>query len=170
MLAQLSPYTQPMRWTVILLFAVLLCAALFAGCSSGGAEKRGQPSTHAVSVELKPPVISEQFTLLPCPAKPKTTLDFEGCAEHRIVRSDNAINERVRAIFSLLRSRRRAAAQGRFVRGERAWLTYRRAVCESRADVYEGGSAAPVVFAECVANKNAAHLKQLRAFERDLRH
>src|SRR2546423_10756473 len=108
---------------------------------------------------LEPPVISEGFTLLPCPATPKTTIDFEGCAEHRIRQSDRAINARVRAIFSLLNRRRSRAAQARFVRGERAWLTYRRAVCASRADVYEGGSESPVAFADCEVGANAAHLK-----------
>ena len=153
----------PVRWVLILFLSVLPCLG-FTGCDGSQAEK--QPSTHSVS-EPKPPVISEDFTLLPCPTKPKTTRDFEGCAEHRIVRSDRAINERVRVIFSRLSSRN--ASLGRFVRGERAWLTYRRAVCESRADVYEGGSAAGIVFAECVADKNLVHLKELRMFERDLR-
>jgi uncharacterized protein YecT (DUF1311 family) len=118
---------------------------------------------------MAPPVISESFTPLPCRAKPKTTLDFEGCAERRIVRSDKAINDRVRAIFSLLKRRRSVSAQRRFVRGERAWLTYRRTVCASRADVYEGGSEGPVVFADCQVGANAAHLKELRTFARDLR-
>jgi len=153
----------------LILLLPVLCAGFFAGCGSSHSEKREQPSIY-LSPDLKPPVISEHFTLLPCPAKPKTTLDFEGCAEHRILRLDKAINERVRVTFSLLRSRRSAAAAGRFVHGEHAWLMYRRSVCESRADVYEGGSAAGIVFAECVADKNVAHLKGLRAFERDLRH
>jgi uncharacterized protein YecT (DUF1311 family) len=117
----------------------------------------------------KPPVISESFTVLPCPAKPKTTVDLEGCAEHRIVRSDKAINAQVRTIFSLLRRSRSRSALARFVRGERAWLTYRRAVCASRADVFEGGSGAPVAFADCEAGINAAHLNELRIFARELR-
>jgi uncharacterized protein YecT (DUF1311 family) len=111
-------------------------------------------------------VISEGFTLLPCPPEPKSTLDFEGCAEHKIVRSDRAINELVGVIFSRHLS---AAGRRRFVPSERAWLTYRRSVCASRADIYEGGSAAGIVFAECVVAKNSAHLKDLRAFERGLR-
>jgi uncharacterized protein YecT (DUF1311 family) len=115
-------------------------------------------------------VIAEQFTLLPCPGKAKTTVELEGCAEHRILRLDKAINQQVRVIFSLLRSRRSTAATARFVRGEHAWLTYRRSVCGSRTDVYEGGSAAGVLFAECVADNNAAHLTGLRAFRRELRH
>jgi uncharacterized protein YecT (DUF1311 family) len=126
-------------------------------------------ATAAAPAVLEPPVISESFTLLPCPAKPKTTLDSEGCAEHRIVRSDRAINAEVRTIFALLETRRSRSAQVRFVRGERAWLVYRRTVCASRADVYEGGSEGPVVFAECEAGKNAVHLKELRIFARELR-
>jgi len=115
--------------------------------------------------DLKPPVIVEHFTLLPCPAKPKSTLNFEGCAEHRILKSDQAINKQVRVIVE---RRSSAASRSRFVRSERAWLTYRRAVCESRADVYEGGSAAGIVFAKCVADRNLAHLKDLKTFERGL--
>jgi uncharacterized protein YecT (DUF1311 family) len=114
---------------------------------------------------LEPPVITEGFTLLPCPAKPGTTLELEGCAEHRIVGTDTAINQRVRAIFSLLGT---PSARARFARGERAWLERRRNLCESRADVYDGGSAAPVAFAECVADQNVAHLEDLRVFERAL--
>jgi len=158
-----------MRWPLILVSSLMLWAGLFAGCdSSSHASKREQRSTRASSG--KPPVISEGFTLLSCPAKPKTTLDFEGCAEHKIVRTDEAINLRAKRLFVLLGSRHGGAARDRFVRGERAWLTYRRSVCESRADVYEGGSEANVVFAGCEARRNAAHLRDLRAFLRDLRH
>ena len=104
-------------------------------------------------LDLAPPVIAEGFTLLPCPPKPKpkSMLDLEGCAQHRILESDRAINKLVRKIF---RSRSSAASRERFVRGERAWLTYRRAVCKSRADVYEGGSAAGLVFVTCVVDRN----------------
>jgi uncharacterized protein YecT (DUF1311 family) len=111
-------------------------------------------------------VIPEGFTVFPCPAKPLTTIELMGCEEHRILRSDRAINARVRAIFSRLGSR---AAKRRFIRGERAWLRYRRAACESRADVYEGGSLAKVVSAKCMADENLAHLRELKVFERNLR-
>lgn len=120
----------------------------------------------AAAAPPKPPVITESFTLLPCPSKPKTTLDFEGCAEHRIVASDAAINKRVKTVFFLLRS---AASRGRFVRAEHAWLAYRRATCMSRSDVFEGGTLAVVTFAGCEADLNDAHLKDLAAFERQLR-
>jgi len=157
-----------MRWTATLMLLAILCAG-FPGCDSDQAETEEQKSTRSIADDLEPPVISEQFTLLPCPAKPKSTLDLEGCAEHRIVKSDKAINEIVGVIFARLRRSSSGAAR-RFVRSERAWLTYRRSDCESRADsIYEGGSAAGFVFAECVAARNVAHLTDLRAFERNLR-
>jgi uncharacterized protein YecT (DUF1311 family) len=120
--------------------------------------------------DLVPPVVSESFTPLPCPAKPKTTLDFEGCAERRILSTDKAINARVKRIFLVLQKGRSRSAVARFVRGERAWLAYRRAVCLSRADVYEGGSQGGVLFADCEADANAVHLKDLRRFQRGLTH
>ena len=123
----------------------------------------------SAAAKLQPPVIRESFTVLPCPANPHTTLELEGCAEHRILRSDGAINTRVRTIFLLVERTRTAGAVARFVRGERAWLAYRRATCESRADVFEGGTAAGLVAANCVAGANAAHLRELRIFERNLR-
>jgi uncharacterized protein YecT (DUF1311 family) len=155
-----------MRWTATLMLLAILCAG-FPGCDSDQAETEEQTSTRSIADDLEPPVISEQFTLLPCPAKPKSTLDFEGCAEHRILKSDKAINEIVGVIFARLRHSSSGAAR-RFVRSERAWLTYRRSACESRADIYEGGSAAGIVFAECVAARNVAHLSDLTAFERNL--
>jgi uncharacterized protein YecT (DUF1311 family) len=133
---------------------ILLLTLVLAGCESKKAERP------------EPPVIVEHFTLLRCPAKPTSTLDFEGCAEHRTLESDDAINRRVKTVSRRLSS---AAARRSFIDSERAWLTYRRTVCDSRAYVYEGGSAARIVFAKCVADRNLAHLKDLATFERNLR-
>jgi uncharacterized protein YecT (DUF1311 family) len=144
------------------LLPCLLCAAALAGCD----DAEEQPAAARGST-LEPPVISEGFTLLPCPAKPKSTIDFEGCSEHRILKSDRAINRVARVIFSRRLGSR--SARARFVRAERAWLMYRRTACESRADMFEGGSAAILVYGECVEAKNRGHLKELRAFERNLR-
>ena len=152
-----------MRWACLSLIPLVCTGCSVLGASSD--EEQTQPSAAQASV-LEPPVISESFTAFPCPANPGTTIDLMGCAEHRILRSDEAINAKVRAIFTHLSS---PASKGRFVRGERAWLAYRSAVCDSRADVYEGGSLAKVVFANCAAAENLAHLKDLRRFERDLR-
>src|SRR4051794_39380173 len=119
----------------------------------------------AAAAAPAPPVIKEGFTLLPCPKNPQTTLALEGCAEHRIVKSDAIINAKVKRIYGLLMTN---AAKTNFVVGERAWLSYRKANCQSRSDVYEGGTLAGVVFANCVADINDAHVKDLTSFEKAL--
>jgi len=106
---------------------------------------------------LKPPVIHEPFTLLPCPKNPGTTLEIEGCYEHQILATDHKINVNARAIFFKLAPRERAG----FVRGEREWLSYRRDTCAAEASKYAGGTLAAVVDATCQATRNKTHLADL---------
>jgi uncharacterized protein YecT (DUF1311 family) len=106
---------------------------------------------------LKPPVIHEAFTLLPCPKNPGTTLEIEGCYEHQIVATDRKINAKARAIFVKLAPRERAG----FVRGEHEWLAYRRDTCAAEASKYAGGTLAGVVDASCQAARNKTHLTDL---------
>ena len=111
----------------------------------------------AVLAGLKPPVIHEQFTLLPCPKNPGTTLEIEGCYEHQIVATDHKIDAKARAIFFKLAPSERAG----FVRGEREWLGYRRDTCAAEASKYAGGTLATVVDASCQAARNTTHLADL---------
>jgi uncharacterized protein YecT (DUF1311 family) len=147
-----------------MLLSLLWCVLLAAGCDHDRNEELAP--VHEEVAALKAPRVAETFTLLPCPGRPKSTRDHEGCAEHRIVRSDGAINDLNARIFTRLRTERN---QTRFVRAERAWLTYRTATCQSRSDGYYGGSVATIVFADCVANINRTHLKELSEFAHDLR-
>jgi uncharacterized protein YecT (DUF1311 family) len=106
---------------------------------------------------LKPPVVHEAFTPLPCPMHPSATLELEGCDEQAILKSDRAINADARAIFNLLAPSERAG----FVAGERAWLRYRRLSCAAEASKYAGGTLAGVVDAGCVVSRNRAHVRDL---------
>jgi uncharacterized protein YecT (DUF1311 family) len=114
-----------------------------------------------------PPVIREPFTLLPCPAHPRSTIELEGCREHALVASDRRVDARAAAIFRLLPT---AAPRAAFVRGERAWLGYRRASCSAQASVYAGGSLEPLAFLHCEAARNATHLLDLAQLENAVRH
>jgi uncharacterized protein YecT (DUF1311 family) len=139
---------------------VLACSPILAACGS---------SREIADRPLAPPVIREQFTPLPCPRSRvarQTTIGAEGCLERRILRTDAGIDARTRAIFGLLRDR---TARRRFLVAERAWLRYRRASCRSVADVYRGGTAQPVAFAQCVVDRNRQHLEDLAPFEAFLR-
>jgi uncharacterized protein YecT (DUF1311 family) len=110
------------------------------------------------SQRLRPPVIHETFTALPCPRHPQTTVALEGCAEKVILVTDRRINTRVARIFRLLR-----AGQPRvdFVASEQAWLRYRRRSCEAEGSFYAGGSMQPLANAECVGDRNRSHLSDL---------
>src|SRR4051794_8599153 len=103
---------------------------------------------------LKPPVIHEVFTPLPCPKHASSTLDYEGCSEQQILATDRKIDAKARAIFFKLAPRERAG----FVRGEREWLAYRRDTCAAEASKYAGGTLAAVVDASCQAARNKTHL------------
>jgi uncharacterized protein YecT (DUF1311 family) len=102
-------------------------------------------------------VIHEPFTLLSCPAHPRTTLDLEGCAEKALLKSDQAIDARVKTIWTLAPIEGRAA----FARGETSWLAYRRSNCTGQASKYSGGSEQPVAYLECEIARNRGHLADL---------
>jgi uncharacterized protein YecT (DUF1311 family) len=114
---------------------------------------------------LKPPVIREPFTPLPCPAHPKTSLAMEGCFEKSILASDRAIDAQAKMIFGHLLP----AARSRFVQSEGLWLRHRRSSCLTEASRYQGGSFQPVAFASCEVSRNRSHLKDLAELRHTLR-
>jgi uncharacterized protein YecT (DUF1311 family) len=120
------------------------------------------PLLFLVAATLKPPTILEQFTPLPCPRHPVTTLDLEGCAERAVLATDRAVDAQVRTIFHLLP----AKARGSFVDGELLWQRYRLSSCRAAAGYYAGGTLAPVVFANCLADRNRTHLVDLRSMRK----
>jgi uncharacterized protein YecT (DUF1311 family) len=116
--------------------------------------------------KLAAPVIREQFTPLPCPKHPQSTLELEGCAELRIVRADKHIDGVVSALFALLPDDR---ARSRLAAAQRAWLAYRSADCASMSDKYQGGTFAGVAAAYCTGDRSVQRLKDLRRFASLLR-
>ena len=116
--------------------------------------------------KLSPPVIHEPFTPLPCSGAPghRSTLQMEGCAEQQILASDKRIDALNQEIFGKLFD---AAARRRFIAGHNAWFAYRRAYCLSSSDVFEGGTEAAVVDADCTAAVNSQHVKDLKGFLAD---
>lgn len=127
-----------------------------------GALAVGAAVAASATSRLRPPVIHESFTLLSCPAHPVSTLDLEGCAEHRILREDRRVDVEVAAIFPLLYDN---AARRRLIAAQTVWLRFRAADCSSESDQYEGGTLAGVVAANCFADVDAARVTELRAFK-----
>jgi uncharacterized protein YecT (DUF1311 family) len=117
------------------------------------------------SQALKPLVIRDVLTPLPCPKDPQTTVALEGCAERAILSTDRKINAQAKVIFRLLRSPRTRVT---FDQGEEAWLEYRGSSCTAEASFYDGGSAQPVVNGNCIAARNRTHLRDLAAVKATL--
>jgi uncharacterized protein YecT (DUF1311 family) len=113
----------------------------------------------AGAATLKPPVIKEVFTPLQC-IHDGTTLGMEGCAEQQILNSDRTIDSVNGKIFTKLSS----SGKKDFINGHNAWFKYRTAYCLSESDVYHGGTEAGVIDAQCTANINRVHLKELQGF------
>jgi uncharacterized protein YecT (DUF1311 family) len=128
-----------------------------------------QPGGAGAAAKQTPPVIHETFTPLPCPGSPaeaQTTLGMEGCSEQAILKTDAKIDAVAKRIFARLAS---VAARKRFIKAQRAWMTYRNADCASVADKYEGGTLAGVVAADCTSSRTTRHLVEIRAFEKLLK-
>ncbi len=130
----------------------------------GAAPADGFP-VHAV--KLSPPMIHESFMVLPCAGAPghRSTVEEEGCAEQQILRSDETIDALNESIFAKLAG---DPARRRFIAGHEAWIAYRHAYCLSMSDVFEGGTEAGVIDADCVASVNNQHVTDLRGFLGDL--
>lgn len=111
------------------------------------------------------PKLTEAFTLLPCPAHPKTTVEVEGCAEHQIVRLDRRIDAEAQALYDLKTD---PMAKADFAKAQQAWVDYRRAECHSESDAYSGGSLEPVAFANCEVRINQERVRDLRELQGEL--
>jgi uncharacterized protein YecT (DUF1311 family) len=150
------------RLSVTVAAVSTIAAAGFAATQAGGAAP-------AHASKLEPVVIHETFTPLPCSGTPghRTTLQLEGCAEKLILKSEKQINLLAAQIFPILQDDR---ARRDLNAAQRAWLSYRKADCLSISDVFEGGTEAGVLDAQCFASRNGQRLKDLRAFHRNLTH
>jgi uncharacterized protein YecT (DUF1311 family) len=126
---------------------------------------RGILVSLVTAAAIAPPVIHEPFTALPCPLHPDTTIDVIGCQEHRVLRTDRAINVQAGTIFRLLRTETRRSS---FVAGERGWLQYRRQSCSAEASHVVGGKAHAVALLTCTLERNTSHLADLTAMRKAL--
>jgi uncharacterized protein YecT (DUF1311 family) len=116
------------------------------------------PSAAAAS-SSSAPVIHESFTLLACPKKPSTTVQIEGCAEHKVVALDKSIDALNAKIFTKLGK----AGRTSFVSASGAWVQYRNDTCSAEASIYAGGTIQPVAYANCLVSLDGSHVTDLKA-------
>jgi len=112
---------------------------------------------------IKPPVITESFTLLRC--SNESTIGMEGCEEHKLVAADKRIDREVRLVFTILHDN---AARMRFIQAQTTWFAFRQDDSRSQADIYEGGSESVVAALVCAVNDDNARSADLHDFFRGL--
>ncbi|MGZ4321754.1 MAG: lysozyme inhibitor LprI family protein [Solirubrobacteraceae bacterium] len=151
----------PKLLTLTVAAASTIAVTGFAATQAGGA------GPEASAAGLKPVVIHETFTPLPCSGAPghRTTLEQEGCAEKQILKTDTQIDLLAAQIFPILFDDR---ARRDFNAAQHAWLSYRKTDCLSMSDLFEGGTEAAVLDAQCFVSRNNQRVKDLRAFHRNL--
>jgi uncharacterized protein YecT (DUF1311 family) len=133
--------------------------SLAAGCGAAAlALSVIAPASAGAASSPSAPVIHEQFTLLACPQKPTTTVQIEGCAEHKIVATDKTIDALNAKIFTKLTKTGRAD----FIATNTDWVKYRNAACAAEASIYSGGTIQPVAYADCLVSIDASHVTELK--------
>ena len=131
---------------------MLAAVAVLTSCSS---------SQHASKEHLLESTQSGVLRPLPCPDDRKarlTTAGQEGCLGRAIRITTRQIKIQRNQVRRQLDHRGKTL----FSRAEAAWARYRVSACTSEADVYRGGSEAPVEFASCILAHERAHLRELR--------
>jgi uncharacterized protein YecT (DUF1311 family) len=152
--------------------ALLVCLGLpLAACSSSGSAASAPPATQRPTATPSPaasgmPTVTEVFTVLPCPAHPKETVEIEGCAEHQIVRLDGQINRTAKALY---RGQVDAATKASLAGAQQAWIAYRQAECVAEAAPYTGGTLYPIAFSNCEVRLDQARLRDLHTMKEELK-
>lgn len=134
---------------------------LTAGCAAAGLALCAGLPAPAGAAALSAPVVHESFTLLPCPQKPRTTVQLEGCAEHKVMARDKQINTLNAKIFAALNRTGRAD----LVTSNADWVTYRSAACTTEASVYAGGTIQPIAYANCLVSIDSSHITELKTMQ-----
>lgn len=131
---------------------------LAAGAAAAGLALSALAPASAGAASSSAPVIHEDFTSLACPGKPRTTVQIEGCAEHRVLALDRAIDSLNAKAFAKLGKSGRAA----FTAATTAWVTYRNENCAAQSSIYHGGSIQPVAYANCLVSIDRSHVTELK--------
>ena len=131
---------------------------LLAACGAASFALCAGPASQSAAASLSAPTIREKFTLLPCPSKPTTTVQIEGCAEHRVV----AIDRRIDALNVRVFAKLSKSGRGEFTMTNADWVQYRDSACATEASIYGGGSIQPVAYATCLASIDGSHVVELK--------
>jgi len=93
----------------------------------------------------------------PCP-NAVTTLDMGQCFSKAKASSD----EKLTALYEKLLRKLNGDDADRLTKAQRLWAEYREANCSAERALYQGGSAAPVVYVACLDAMTRARTEELQ--------
>ncbi len=96
--------------------------------------------------------------------KAKTQLDLNRCADANAKAADRTLNQ----VYQQVRSTYRGTEQERLlVNAEEAWIKFRDASCAFSRSRFVGGSIAPTIYSNCLANLTNQQTQELKSYLRE---
>jgi len=138
------------------MIALLLTAAAAAPDCSKMFGVAADECALAKSMEIDPP---------PNCVKRETQFDLNVCSGRDFLRADIELNRTWVAVTKRLSGQQKVFAT--LVAGQRAWLTYRDKQCDVWAQLYEGGTIAPLEVSACETDITKFRVKELGELLKD---
>jgi len=102
----------------------------------------------------------------PC-ANPQNTVQMRDCASKQYQEADAELNRTYKKVMSALDDNEQKAL---LQKAQKAWLQYRDAYADFKADLYRGGTIAPQIKLICLTDiTKARSLELLRTYNEDLK-
>jgi len=152
-----------------LVAALLLLLVIGAGC--GGSEHARPGRAARATIPTLPLLLTkaprDSVAHFPCPKVQRTTIDMESCIERRILALNARVDKLLRTTWG---NSHDPVARRYFARAQRDWVAWVRDECTYNSGSwtdpadphgYVGGSEAPVLFGDCMANMTASRLREL---------
>jgi uncharacterized protein YecT (DUF1311 family) len=94
---------------------------------------------------------------------PQTQSEMNICASIAYQNADRKLNQVYRQLLPKLS----AARKQKLITAQQAWIKFRDSSCEFERSAYEGGSLAPMIYSNCLANVTEQRTKDLRRYLED---
>jgi uncharacterized protein YecT (DUF1311 family) len=94
---------------------------------------------------------------------PQTQSEMNICASIAYQNADRKLNQVYRQLLPKLS----AARKQKLITAQQAWIKFRDSSCEFERSAYEGGSIAPMIYGNCLANVTEQRTKDLRRYLED---
>ncbi|BCU13308.1 lysozyme inhibitor LprI family protein [Microcystis aeruginosa] len=94
---------------------------------------------------------------------PQTQSQMNICASIAYQNADRKLNQVYRQLLPKLS----AARKQKLIAAQQAWIKFRDSSCEFERSAYEGGSLAPMIYGNCLANVTEQRTKDLQRYLED---